>query len=66
MRRWLARLTFSFLIIAAFLFWSGYKAMTGQLGPVPTWRTALYFLAGGMSLALFFAGLRVRHNPDDF
>jgi hypothetical protein len=65
MRPWLARLTFSFLIIAAFLFWTGYKAMAGRLGPIETWKIALYFLAGGMSLALFIAGLRARHGPED-
>lgn len=64
MRPWLARLAFSFLIIAAYLFWTGYKAMHAPPGLVPAWKIALYFLAGGMCLALFFAGVRERHSPE--
>jgi 4-amino-4-deoxy-L-arabinose transferase-like glycosyltransferase len=59
---WLARLGYSFFIIAAVLAWEIYRALTGRAGPVPKWQLALYILAGGMAVAMGIAGMRARHR----
>ncbi len=60
MRNWLARLSFSFLIIAAVLGWETYRGLqTGTLGVA---RAALYLLAGGMAIGLGIMGIRERHR----
>ena len=62
MRRWLARLAFSFAIIAAVLLWEGYKA-SGRTGlPQNATRTVLCFIGAGASMALAAAGMRERHR----
>lgn len=58
-QRWLARLSFSFFIIA---FWLAWTAM--HLPPVTDWRKSLYFVGAGASFALGLAGVRARHRGD--
>jgi hypothetical protein len=65
MNRWLARLAFSFLILAGLLFWEGYKLLTRPTGAPPTWRAWLYFLAAGLSVGLSAKGMRERHRQFD-
>lgn len=61
MRRWLARLTFSFFILAAVFAWEAYRARDGH-----EWRPILYLLAAMLCVLLGLAGVRERHrNPDD-
>lgn len=60
-RRWLGRLSFSFLVVAFFLLWQGYERFKSA-GDMADWRTALYFGAAGASLALALLGLRERHG----
>jgi hypothetical protein len=62
MRRWLARLSFSFLILAMVLAWTGYKA-----SKLPDRGTdvLLCYAGAGVCLALFLAGTRERHREDD-
>ena len=61
-RRWLARLSFSFLIVGFFLAWQGWKLV--QSGPQgEQWRVLLYFAAALMSFVLGFMGVRERHRP---
>lgn len=62
MRHWLARLSFSFLIVAAVLLWTGYQALRSPAAGVPTWKITLYFLGGGACAALFVAGVKQRHR----
>ncbi len=62
MRRWLDRLSFSFLILAAVLIWSGYRALRAPAVQTPAWRITLYFLGAGACLALFIAGVKQRHR----
>jgi hypothetical protein len=62
-RRWLARLSFSFLIVAFFLAWQGYKRYHAA-GDVADWRTLLYFFAAMLSVVLALTGVRERHRPD--
>jgi len=61
-RRWLGRLSFSFLVVAFFLAWEGYKRYQAAAGAAD-WRIILYFAAAAASVVLGFAGLRERHRP---
>jgi hypothetical protein len=56
MRKWLARLSFSFLILAAVLAWEGRRA--AQAG-----RSAnVYYAAAIVLVGLGLAGIRERHR----
>jgi hypothetical protein len=61
MRRWLARLSFSFLILAAVLAWEGYKS---SKVPDGTKTSTLYFVAAAACFALFLTGVRERHREE--
>ena len=63
MNRWLARLAFSFLVLAALLAWTGYKELTTRTAPNKV-RVGLYFVGAGMSLGLAARGFRERHRAD--
>jgi peptidoglycan/LPS O-acetylase OafA/YrhL len=63
MRKWLARLSFSFLIIAVFLGYQGYMGLQGRLDISPT-LAGVYLVAAAMAMSLFFAGVRERHRRD--
>ena len=74
MPRWLARLAFSFFILAGLLFYQAYREMNDPAAAKPpVWRIALYCLAAGISIGLGLRGLRERHKmlsdsrdePDD-
>jgi hypothetical protein len=65
MNRWLARLSFSFLILAALLFWEGYTLMTRPAAGPPPARVWLYFLAAGLAAGLSMKGMRERHRRGD-
>ena len=60
MRYWLARLSFSFLILAAVLGWAAYQGL--KTGALAEGRAALYLIAGGMAVGLGFMGIRERHR----
>ena len=62
-RRWLARLSFSFLIIAAFLAYSGYKGAHDH--SLSQGRVVLDYLCAMLAFVLFLAGVRARHRPGD-
>jgi len=62
MRRWLARLSFSFIIIAAVLAWEAYKA-TGTGASART-RATLCTVGALVAFALGLAGVRERHRPE--
>lgn len=62
-RRWMGRLSFSFLIVAFFLGWKGYKQYVAAGGAIADWRTLLDFVAAVLALLLGLAGLRERHRP---
>jgi hypothetical protein len=61
MQNWLARLSFSFLIIAAVLAWETYKIIS-TAAPGQTWRIVLYAILAGVCAALAAAGMRARHR----
>lgn len=59
MRRWLIRLAFSFIILAAVFAWEGYKARHAQRD---WWPAAGYFVAAAALLALGLTGVKARHR----
>ncbi|MEO6436776.1 MAG: hypothetical protein ABIP55_13590 [Tepidisphaeraceae bacterium] len=56
MRKWLARLSFSFLILAAVLAWEGRRA--AQAGR----RSTLHYATAAVLAAAGIAGIRERHR----
>jgi hypothetical protein len=59
MRQWLARLSFSFFIIAAVLAWEAYKATAvGANG-----RASLCTVGAVVAVGLGLLGVRERHRP---
>ena len=65
LRRWLARLTFSFIIIGAVLLWTGYKDLGHGETPRRPTRALVCFIAGGACMALAANGMRERHRRED-
>ena len=61
MNQWLARLAFSFLVLAALLAWTGYKELTTRASADKV-RVSLYFVGAGMSLGVAARGFRERHR----
>lgn len=59
---WLARFSFTFLILCGWLLWEAYKGATGQLGPVSRARLVLFLVGGMASFGLAIAGVRERHR----
>lgn len=62
MRRWLARLSFSFIIVALVLGWDAWRSLREYTEPRPQWRIAVQFIAAAACLALGFAGTAMRHR----
>ena len=62
-RRWLARLSFSFLIAAGFFAWRAYAA--ARTGELPDWQLAVLAVAAGICVVLALVGVRERHRNDD-
>lgn len=58
LRRWLGRLAFSFIIIAAVLFWEGRKAR--ERGEPATW----YYIGAALLAGAGMAGINERHRRD--
>jgi len=60
MKYWLARLSFSFFIIAAVLAWDTYRAVSrGTMTPT---RAILPVIAIVLAISLGIAGIRERHR----
>ena len=63
MDRWLARLAYSFLILAGLLVWQAYREMTTLREPGKA-RLGLYFVGAMVSVGLAVRGMRARHRID--
>lgn len=63
MRKWLSRLTFSFLIIAAACGFEAFEGFQGRRVDRPMWLTIGLTIAAVVGFACFLAALRVRHHP---
>lgn len=62
MRRWLARLSFSFLILAVVLAWDAYSSLRGRGRAVRPWRVHAQFATAAVLVVLGLAGARARHQ----
>jgi hypothetical protein len=60
-RRWLSRLSVSFLIVAAWLFYLGYQG--GKNHTFSQGRIVLCYISAFLSFSLFLLGTRERHRP---
>ena len=61
MQKWLARLSFSFFIIAFVLAWELNKTMRAGPG-TPKWKIGLYTAAIALAIALGAVGVKARHR----
>lgn len=59
MNRWLARLSLSFIIIAAVLAWSAYQALQSN---APLWRVATDLFGAAAAITLGAVGTREKHR----
>jgi hypothetical protein len=62
MRRWLARLSFSFMILAAVLAWEGYRTQRGDRGAGQETKTYAFYAAAAVCFGLGLRGVRERHR----
>lgn len=62
MRYWLGRLTPSFLIIAGWLGYEGYRLGMNRGNP---WAVRAYFVGAILAFVLFVAGARFRYERRD-
>lgn len=62
MQKWLARLAFSFFILAAVLAWEGYRSYHGRGVPLDRARAAWMLGGAAMCAVLGGAGIRARHH----
>jgi len=61
MRKWLARLSLSFLVIGFVLVWQGYKLSQAE---GQSSRVVLMYVGAGLCAAAGLAGARERHRPE--
>jgi hypothetical protein len=63
MKHWLARLSFSFLILAGVCAWEAYQTNIGRRPGAPEWRAALLYAIAAVLFVMFLLGVRERHRP---
>ena len=65
-QKWLARLSWTFLVLAVLLAWTGYGAMRGYSKPMPAWRVTTQYALAGCFAVLWLMGVKARHQlPDE-
>jgi hypothetical protein len=65
MRKWLARLSFILIIVAAVLAWEAWRTRRGDHGPGREWRAYACVVGAALCLGLGLRGVRERHQPRD-
>lgn len=65
MRKWLARLSFSFIILAAVLAWEAWRTRRGDRGPGRDRQAFALVTAAAVCFALGLRGVRERHRALD-
>lgn len=65
MRRVLASLSYSFLIVGVFLAWQAYRGMKGELGVLGPWQVTLLMVGAVFSVVLGLSGVRQRHRDGE-
>jgi hypothetical protein len=62
MRKWLARLGFSFILLAAVFAWEGYRIGRGDRGPGHEGRMYACYAAAALCFGLGLRGVHERHR----
>lgn len=62
MRKWLARLSFSFIVVAAVLAWEGWRIRRGDRGPGREWQAYACIAGAAICFGLGLRGVRERHR----
>ena len=62
MRRWMARLSFSFVILALVFAWEGYRTQRGDRGPDQQAKMYAFYAAAAVCFGLGLRGVRERHR----
>ncbi len=62
MRKWLARLSFSFIIVAAVLAWEAYRTRRGDRVPGREWQAYALIAGAAVCFGLGLRGIRDRHR----
>lgn len=65
MRRWTARLAFSFILLAIVFAWEGHRTRRGDRGPGQDWKAYAYFAASAVCFVAGLRGVRERHRHVD-
>ena len=65
MRRWLARLAFSFILLTVVFAWEGYRTRRGDRGPGQETKTYAFFAAASLCFGLGLRWMRERHRQMD-
>ena len=63
MMKWVARFSFTFLILGGLLFYQVYE-LSATPG-TPGWKYAILLIGGTMAISLGARGIRERHRPKD-
>ena len=61
-RNWLARFSFSFIIVAAVLAWEGYQTRRGTRPARPAWAAYAFVAGAALCFGLGLRGVRERHR----
>ena len=62
MRRWMARLSFSFVILTLVFAWEGYRTQRGDRGPDQQAKMYAFYAAAAVCFGLGLRGVRERHR----
>jgi hypothetical protein len=62
MRRWFARLAFSFILLAVVFAWEGYRIRRGDFGPGKEWKMYVFFATAAVCFGLGLRGMHERHR----
>lgn len=62
MRKWMARLGFSFILLAVVFAWEGHRTQRGDRGPGQERKVYAFYAAAAACFALGIAGVRERHR----
>ena len=65
MRKWLARLSFSLIIVAVVLAYEGRQTLRGERDPRPAWAGYAFFAGAAVCFGLGLRGVRERHRAID-
>ena len=65
MRRWMARLAYSFFVLTLVFAWEGYRTQRGDRGPDQHVKMYAFYAAAAVCFGLALRGLRERHRLDE-